>query len=168
MVITDLIMPLVSGLEAIEQMITRFPSVRIIALSSFDNDALIIEALELGALGYIIKNAPKGEIVNAIRTVNDGRPYYCMSTSEGFASKMNDSSFDPYKNKQVACLTEIEKKIIVFLCEEKKNQEIAKLAGINMRTLERIRLQIQDKIGVKSLAGLVIYAIKHGIYRQPS
>ena len=78
LIITDLVMPLLSGLEAIREIVVRFPTVRIIALSSFDHEQLIIEALKMGAKGYIIKNAPKGEIIHAIRTVLQGLPYYCI------------------------------------------------------------------------------------------
>ena len=167
-VITDLVMPLFSGLDAIREMVIRFPAVKIIALSSFDHEQLIIDALELGANGFIIKNAPKGEIVNAIRTVHQGQPYYCMSTTPELTRKISDSDFDPYKNKVGIALTEHEKEIIVFLCEERKNEEIAKLMGISIRTLERMRLQIQEKIGVRSLAGLVIFAVKRKMYRIPN
>ncbi len=168
LIITDLVMPLLSGLEAIREIVVRFPTVRIIALSSFDHEQLIIEALKMGAQGYIIKNAPKGEIIHAIRTVLQGLPYYCMSTTPDLARKISDSDFYPYKNKPGVELTEAEKRIILFLCEERKNEEIAKLIGMSIRTLERMRLQIQEKIGVRSLAGLVIFAVKQGIYRIPS
>ncbi len=167
-VITDLVMPLFSGLEAIREIVVRFPKIRIIALSSFDHEQLIIEALKMGAQGYIIKNAPKGEIIHAIRTILQGQSYYCISTTPDLARKILESGFDPYKNKPGIELTDAEKRIILFLCEERKNEEIAKLIGMSIRTLERMRLQIQEKIGVRSLAGLVIFAVKQGIYRIPS
>ena len=91
-----------------------------------------------------------------------------MSTTPELTRKISDSDFDPYKNKVGIALTEHEKEIIVFLCEERKNEEIAKLMGISIRTLERMRLQIQEKIGVRSLAGLVIFAVKRKMYRIPN
>ena len=80
-ILTDLIMPVKDGVEAIKELFSRGIK-RIIALSTFDSERLIVDALEAGAIGYILKNAQRGEIVEAIIKVYNFKPYYCSSTTQ--------------------------------------------------------------------------------------
>ncbi len=166
-VVTDLRMPQLNGIEAIRQISFLWPAIKIIALSTFDNENLIIEALEGGALGYVIKNAQRGEIVDAIKTVHEGKPYYSLSTSPIFAKKISYSSFNPYPQTDKQLFTEREVEIIKLICSEFTNREIAGMLFTNIRTVERIRIQILAKMNVKSTPGLVIYAIKNKLFQYP-
>jgi DNA-binding NarL/FixJ family response regulator len=163
-IITDLKMPQLNGIEAIREITTQGGSVRMLALSTFDNENLIVEALEAGALGYVIKNAQRGEILDAVKTVYSGKPYYCLSTTPHFAKKISYSSFNPYPKPAKEEFTEKERQIITLICDEATNREIAKELYVNKRTIERIRAQLLEKMNVKTAAGLVIYAIKNGLY----
>jgi DNA-binding NarL/FixJ family response regulator len=164
MVITDLRMPVLDGVGAVQQLSVLYPFIRSIALSVFDDEDLVIKVLEAGALGYVIKNAERGEIIDAIRTVHTGEPYYCLSTSTQFAKKISESSFNPYKLHTRAAFNEQEKKIIGLICEERSNKEIAAWLYMNTRTVERIRAMILDKMNVKTSAGIAIYAMKNELY----
>ena len=159
-VLTDLRMPQVDGIEAIRRISGLWPDIKIIALSTFDNENLIIEALEGGALGYVIKNAQRGEIIDAIKTVHLGKPYYSLSTTPHFAKKISYSHFNPYPREDKQLFKEREIEIIKLICNEYTNREIAGMLLTNLRTVERIRIQILSKMNVKSTPGLVIYAIK--------
>ena len=162
-VITDLMMPLINGVEAIKEIHKRGVK-RIIALSSFDNEHLIVEALEAGALGYIIKNAQRGEIVEAIKTVYNLIPYYCSSTSARLVKRISESKFNPYTKVNLDLFSEKEKVIIRLICEEKSSEEIAGILFMGKRTVEGIRAKILAKMNVKTVAGVAIYAIKNSIY----
>lgn len=164
-VITDLRMPQMTGIEAIREIVAGFPAVKIIVLTIFDNENLIIDALEAGAVGYIIKNAQQGEIIHAVKTVFAGQPYYCLSTTPQFAKKILDSRFNPYGEPPIVTFSDIERQIISLICNEATNSKIAKEMNINQRTVETIRSQIFEKINVKTSAGLVIYAVKNGLFR---
>jgi two-component system response regulator NreC len=164
-VITDLRMPVMDGVSAIIEMNSAYPSVRSIALSTFDSEHLIVEALEAGAVGYIIKNAQKGEIIEAIKTVYDGHPYYCKSTSVRLVKMISDSHFNPYKIKENHLFTEKDKEIIKLICEEKSNKEIGEALFMSSRTVEGLRSKILEKMKVKTAAGIAIYAIKNALYK---
>ncbi len=164
-VITDLRMPVMDGVNAISEINKKHPAVRSIALSTFDSEHLIVDALEAGAVGYIIKNAQKGEIMEAIKTVFDGHPYYCKSTSVRLVKMISDSPFNPYKIKESQQFTDKEKEIIKLICEEKSNKEIGEALFMSSRTVEGLRSKILEKMNVKSAAGIAIYAIKNGLFR---
>ena len=164
MIITDLRMPVMNGVEAIRELAVLKPLIRIIALSMFDDDNLVIEALEAGALGFVIKNARRGEIIDAVKTVNAGQPYYCLSTSTQLAKKISQSNFNPYRMHNPAAFNEKEKQIIHLVCDERSSKEIASTMEMNYRTVERIRADILEKMNVKSSAGIAIYAVKNELY----
>lgn len=164
-VVTDLRMPELDGVSAIKEINTRYPKLKCIALSTFDSEHLIVEALEAGAMGYIIKNAQKGEIIDAIKTVHADQPYYCFSTSAHLVKMISASSFNPYKSKRFELFSEKEKEIIQLICAEKSSKEIGETLFMSARTVEGIRAKILEKMNVKTPAGVAIYAIKNGHYR---
>lgn len=163
-VLSDLRMPVMDGVQAISRIVQVFPTVRSIALSTFDSEHLIVEALEAGALGYIIKNAQKGEIIDAVKTVFEGNPYYCRSTSVRLVKMISTSNFNPYKIREQDLFNEKDKEVIKLICEEKSNKEIAESLFLSTRTVEGIRAKIMEKMMVKTAAGIAIYAIKNGLY----
>jgi DNA-binding NarL/FixJ family response regulator len=162
-VLTDLIMPGVDGVTAIKE-IYKTGFTRIITLSTFDTEHLIVEALEAGALGYILKNAQKGEIIEAIKTINDFNPYYCKSTSSRMVRLISKSKFNPYTKENLDLFSEKEKEIIRLICEEKSSEEIGRILFMSKRTVDGLRARILSKMNVKTVAGVAIYAIKNSIY----
>lgn len=163
-IITDLRMPVMGGVEAIRELSVARPLIRSIALSMFDEEDLVIRALEAGAYGYVIKNASRGEIVNAIMTVHAGKPYYCLSTSSQLAKKISLCDFNPYRLRKAIAFNEKEKQIINLVCDERSSKEIADTMEMNYRTIERIRADILGKMNVKNSAGVAIYAVKNELY----
>lgn len=163
-VLTDLKMPLKSGAKAISELIKINPEVKCIVLTSYENDLSIIEALEAGAKGYITKNMPKKDLFAALDQVCRGYPYYCLTTNTKMIRLLGKSTFNPYSKVEKPNFSEIERKIIYLICEEKNNKEIADELFMSVRTVENSRLRIYRKMGVKTAAGLAIYAIKLGMY----
>ncbi len=165
LVITDIKMPGMDGIEATRKIREKWPLMGVIALSMFNEDELILEMLEAGANGYLLKNADKVEIIEAIEAVVAGDPYYCRSTNSKLAKLIANSRFHPFHRKKAVEYSEKEIEIIRFICQEMTNKEIAEKLFLSIRTVEGHRLRILDKMGVKNSIGLVIYAIQHNIFQ---
>lgn len=163
-ILTDIKMPLVDGIEATKKITASHPHIGIIGLSMFDEDELIIDMLEAGAKGYLLKNSDKHEIIEAIRTVYMHQPYYCRNTSHKLMQMIATSRFNPYNKKEKTTFSEREIEIIALICQECTNKQIGEKLFLSSRTVEGHRLKILEKMDVKNTVGLVVYAIKNNIY----
>jgi DNA-binding NarL/FixJ family response regulator len=166
-IMTDIMMPVMDGIAATKYLTEHHPSVCIIALSMFDQDNLIVDMLEAGACGYLLKNAHKSEILEAIHSVYQNIPYYCRSTTTRLARMIGQSRFNPRQHGETVSFSEREIEIIRLICEEKTTKEIAEQLYMGNRTVEGYRIRILEKMQVRSVAGIVIYAIKHQLYKVP-
>jgi DNA-binding NarL/FixJ family response regulator len=164
-VITDVKMPLMDGIEATKQIKKELPHIEVIALTMFDEENLVIDMLEAGAKGYLLKNTNKAEVVQAVKAVYRQETYYCNSTSNKLAQMIAKSRFNPYKSIPKPAFNEKEIEIIRLICKELSNKEIASELGLSTRTIEGYREKILEKIDAKNIAGLVIYAIRNNIYQ---
>lgn len=163
-VLTDIRMPVMDGIEATRLLVNRPRPANIIALSMFDEDNLIIDMLEAGAKGYLLKNAHKDEIIEAIRTVNKHKTYYCNHTSAKLMQMIAKSKFFPARQKEKPSFTARETEIIRLVCQQLANKEIADKLNLSIRTIEGYREKIQEKMDVRNTAGIVVYAIREGIF----
>ena len=164
-ILTDIKMPKMDGVEATRELVGNKPGINIIALSMFDEDNLIIDMLEAGAKGYLLKNANKEEIIQAIRAVNNDKNYYCKNTSEKLLQLIAKSKFNPYKKLVKPHFSEKEITVIGLVCDQYSNKEIAEKLNLSIRTIEGYRERIEEKMEVHNTAGIVVYAIKNGIYK---
>lgn len=165
-VLTDVKMPRLGGIAASRILLQRFPNLKIIALSMFDEEDLIVEMLETGARGYLLKNADKKEILEAILTVHEGSIFYCKHTSAKLASMIVKSKFDSQKKPQETLFTDREKEIVRLICRQHTAQEIGGLLYLSKRTVEGYRTRILEKMEVKNTAGVVIFALKHHLISE--
>lgn len=165
-ILTDIKMPVMDGIEATRNIIAAHPHIYVIALTMFDDDRLIIDMLESGAKGYLLKNAHKNEVFDAIKTVNKGETYFCKHTSAKLVNLIAKSRYNPYKDMDVS-FSDKELEIIQLICKEFSNKEIAIHLNLSVRTIEGYRERIQEKMKVRNAAGIVVYAIKYGIYKIP-
>lgn len=163
-IITDLRMPELDGVSAIREIVQLKQGAKIIALSTFDSDTMVTDALEAGAMGYIVKNAARGEITEAIRMVYAGIPYYCKTTSSRLVRLIAKSDFNPYNQSAQKLFSEKEREIIKLICLEKTSKEIGDTLFISPRTVEGHRTKILEKMNVKTTAGIAIYALKNGFF----
>jgi DNA-binding NarL/FixJ family response regulator len=164
-VITDIKMPKMDGIQAARKLIDELPMTKIIALSMFDEENLIVEMLETGARGYLLKNAQKEEIIEAIKTVYAGEVFHCAATSVKLAQLIAKSRYNPYRKEVLPELTDREKEVVQYICKQMTNKEIAETMNLSVRTIEGYRDRIQEKLMVKNVAGMVVYAIKYKIYQ---
>jgi len=163
-VITDIKMPGMDGVEATKIIKQQFPGIAVIALSMFDDEELILEMLEAGALGYLLKNSDKFEITDAVESVHDGKPYYCKFTSGKLAKLIALNRDKKEKKKKEADFSEKEIDIIKLICREHTNKEIAEKVFLSSRTVEGYRMKILEKLNAKNTVGIVVEAIRLGIY----
>ena len=165
-VVTDIKMPVMDGVQATKIITKQFPDIGIISLSMFDEENLIIDMLESGAKGYLLKNAHKDEIIAAVEAVYNKQTYDCNHTSKKLTKLIAESAFNPYQRlKRPPEFSERELVVIRFICQELSNKEIAAQLNLSVRTIEGYREKIQEKINAKNTAGIVVYAIKNRIYQ---
>jgi len=164
-ILTDIVMPEMDGIEAVKKITESYPTIACVALSMFNEESLIVDMLEAGANGYLIKNAGKEEIIEAIHSVYNRQPYYCRASSAKLAKMISQSKYNPYLRKKIIEFSDKELTIIRLICQEKTNREIADVLYLSTRTVEGYRLKILEKMDAKSTAGIVIYAIKNGLYK---
>jgi DNA-binding NarL/FixJ family response regulator len=165
-VLTDIKMPELNGIGVAHQVRTKFPDVKVIALSMYDQEDQIVEMLEAGAKGYLLKNADKSEIIEAIYAVLSGEVYYCKNTSKRLVSMIARSNFNPYKQKEHVQFNEREIEIIKFICQELTAKEMGEKLFISKRTVEGYRTRILEKMQVRNTAGVVLYALKHHLIKE--
>lgn len=166
LVLTDIKMPRMDGVQAAKQLRQQFPDVRIIALSMYDEENLIVDMLEAGAKGYLLKNADKQEILDAIESVYEDKVFYCRHTSAKLASMIVKSKFNPHKKAEQVVFTDRETEIIKLICRQHTAQEIGDQLYLSKRTVEGYRTKILEKMNVKNTAGVVVYALKHELISE--
>ena len=164
-VVTDIQMPEMDGIEATKKIKEEFPQIEVIALTMFNEDHLIIDMLEAGAKGYLLKNTTKKELTEAIKAVHNGGTHFCSSTSEKLKGMIVQSVFNPYKKRPTETFSEREIEVMKLICQQLQNKEIADKLFISVRTVEGYREKIFEKTGSRTVAGVTIFAIKNGIYK---
>lgn len=165
-ILMDIKMPHMDGIEATKILTGEFPDLRIVALSMFTEENLIVEMLEAGAKGYLLKNADKQEILDAISSVMEDKTYYCRDTSSTLAGMIVKSNFNPYRKKEAVTFSEREIEIIRLICKQLTAQEIGTAVFLSRRTVEGYRTRILEKMNVKNTAGVVIYALKNKLISE--
>lgn len=163
-VLADIKMPHMDGIEATKVLLHEFPDLKIIALSMFSEENLIVEMLEAGAKGYLLKNADKQEILDAIASVMQNQEYYCRDTSVTLASMIVKSNFN--RKKEVVEFSDREMEIIKLICKQFTAQEMGESLFLSRRTVEGYRTRILEKMNVKNTAGVVIYALKNKLISE--
>ncbi|WP_135078280.1 response regulator transcription factor [Terasakiella sp. SH-1] len=153
-VLMDINMPVMNGLEAAERFASDEPDVKVLMLTMHDSREYITRVLKAGAKGYILKDVSSSEMVSAIKAVYEGKTYY--------SSGVTDILLNEGGTKEVP-LTDREKTILQLLAEGNSNKHVARELDISVRTVETHRRNIKRKLNVKTSAGLVKYAIENGI-----
>ncbi len=149
-----------NGIEAIKHIKRDHPHLLCIVLTNFDSDHLILESLEAGAFSYVNKAMEKEEIFDAIADSLIGKPYHCKSTSQRVLRLIANSQFgNAFKREEI--FNTNEKKIIALFVQDKLVKEIAAELFLGNRTVERYKANIMEKMGVRTTAGIVVYAIKN-------
>ncbi len=162
-ILMDLKMPEMDGMEATKIIKEKHPEIKILILSMYDEEKFIIYCLELGANGYLLKNADPAEVTQAIRTVVAKDFYFNDHIStvmlKGLNQKSRPKGKPQWTNK--IQLTNREKEVLELICHEYTTPEIGEKLFISHRTVEGHRKHLLEKTGAKNTAGLVVFALKH-------
>lgn len=160
LVILDIAMPGFGGLQALEAIRSARPDIRVIMLSMHDSEEHVISAMRQGASGYVLKNAAPQELEIAIRTVMDGGTWLSAAVSrqvvDAYVTRVGLS-------ERRDGLTARQMEVLKMIAEGYRTKEIAFALDVSIKTVETFRAQIMQKLGIQDIAGLVRYAIRHGI-----
>ena len=163
-VLMDIAMPLLNGLEATRQVLKAVPTTKIIILSAHNDDAYVKNAVESGAVGFLLKQTSSHDVCRAIREVHKGKTFF----SPGIARRqehLNPQTRDRagVLHKKIAMLTSREMEVLQLIAEGKANKETAAELGIGIKTVEKHREHLMEKLDIHDTAGLTRYAISAGI-----
>lgn len=162
LVVMDINMPKMNGIEATRNIRNEFPEIKILALTMMDEDQHIRQMIEAGASGYILKSSSKIELVDAITTVLKGNHYFSDEATKSVMMDLIKNS-PRQTSENPNALTDREREVLTLIAKEFTNQEIADELHISIRTVDSHRRNLLQKTGAKNTAGLVTYAIKHNI-----
>jgi len=165
-ILLDIQMPIMDGIATLPEIRKLYPQVKVIILSMHNDHSMISKLMEIGANSYLTKNSDSENIYNAIKTCYEQEFYFNELTNKALLSGLRTRRTEAAA-PQEANLTEKETAILKMMCEEKTTKEIADLVDISPRTVEAIRDKLKTKTGARSMAGLVMYAVKNGIIEQP-
>ena len=160
--IMDVAMPELNGIEATRRLMEIAPSLRVVALSMHSDRRFVIEMLRAGARGFVLKQSAFEELLQAVDTVMRGQTFLSAGVVDvvvkDYVSSMAGSDSPAYSK-----LTDRERHVLQLLAEGKSTKEIATSLHVSVKTVEPHRLNIRDKLGIDTLAGLTKFAIREGI-----
>jgi len=163
-VVMDIAMPGLNGLEATRQIKKRFPDIKIIILTMHANEEYILQSLKAGASGYLIKKAAPAELISAINAVHKGNSFLSPSISRTVIDEYVRRSKEISEGEEgFEQLTVREREVLQLIAEGRKTREIAELLYISIKTVETHRAHIMNKLDIHSTAELTRYAIRKGI-----
>jgi DNA-binding NarL/FixJ family response regulator len=163
-VVMDIAMPSLNGLEATRQILQDFPATRILMLSAHSDDAYVASATEAGAAGFLLKQTSAHDVCLAIRAVAAGKTYFSRAIAQHF-HRLNPQlpGRKGKLNAKVAQLTSREMEVLQLIAEGKANKETAAELGIGLKTVEKHREHLMTKLDIHDTAGLTRYAVSTGI-----
>ncbi len=159
--VMDVSMPGMNGLEAAVRLREEFPEVRVIILSMHASEQYVGQALRSGAAGYLLKGSAPAELEMAIRAAGRGESYLSPSVSSQVVAACRDPAGSA--TSLLEALTPRQREVLQMIAEGKTSKEIARALGISVRTAETHRAQLMDRLGIHDVAGLVRYAARAGL-----
>jgi two-component system response regulator NreC len=161
-VVMDVEMPDLNGIEATRQILSEFPQVKIIALSMYSDRRFVVNMLKAGATGYLLKDCAFEELSQAIRLAMSNRIYLSPGVADVVVKDYVSHTVSPSPSV-FSVLTAREREVLQLLSEGKRTSQIAEVLHISIKTVETHRQQIMHKLGIKSVAELTKYAIREGL-----
>ena len=161
-VLMDVDMPKLSGLEATKVIRKDFPNTRVIILSMHTNKSVVLQIIQSGAQGYVLKDAPPADLLRAIESVDNGEPFFSPDINQIVLNQyLAETGAD--ESPTSVKLTNRERQVLAMIAEGQSNKEMASKMGVGVRTVETHRERMMAKLDIHSVAGLTKFAIANGI-----
>lgn len=161
--VLDIGMPNLNGIEAAQRITQEDPRVAVVILSMHGDETYILRALKSGARGYLLKDSAESDLVRAIRAVAQGKSFFSPAVSkvllEDYVRKLKRSGGEDSYD----LLTPREREILQLIAEGKSNKDVANMLHLSVYTVETHRANIMEKLGLKSVPELILYAVRKGI-----
>lgn len=165
-VLMDIKMPMMDGIEATKQALALFPELKILVLSMFGEEEYLIRMLEAGIRGFLLKNVEEDELSKALTMISEGKNYFSNELLPALTgSFMKKKSFDEERGSAIDKLTRRELEILEYICKGYTNNEIAEACFISPRTAGGHRTNLLEKTGCKNTAELVGFGIRFNLYK---
>jgi DNA-binding NarL/FixJ family response regulator len=168
-IVMDIAMPLVNGLEATRQILAAVPTAKILILSTHGDPEYVHHLTEAGAVGYLTKQTASNELITAIREVRRGNAFFSPSISRRMVDNYREAFLQGHRdNVHGAHLTAREGEVLQLIASGRANKQIAAELLISIKTVEKHRQQVMNKLNIHEVAGLTRYAVSKGIVQAPA
>lgn len=168
LIIMDITMPKMDGIQATSIIKEKYPDVKILALTMLSEDQHIRKMIKAGASGYILKSSGKQELIKAIKTIMDGQHYFSNDATQSILQELISPEVNKVKEDEDIHITDRELEVLELIVNEYTNQEIADKLFVSVRTVDAHRRNLLQKTGAKNTAGLVKYALKNELFSNKS
>ncbi|WP_321472328.1 response regulator transcription factor [uncultured Paludibaculum sp.] len=163
LVVLDITMPNMNGIEAARQISEKQSGVAIVVLSMHSDEGYVLRALKAGARGYLLKESPESDFILAIRSVSQGKAFFSPAVSrllvEDYVRQLQDKDIeDSYE-----LLTQRERELLQLVAEGKSNKDVANMLNLSLYTVETHRGNLMEKLNLHSVPELILYAVRKGV-----
>lgn len=168
-ILLDVNLPGMNGIEVTERMVKEYPKIKILALSMYNEESFVSEILRKGAIGYILKNTGRNELVDGIRTVIKGKSYFSKDVTQTIMKSLMKQRKGEGKKKKtnyIPKLSRREKEVLKLIVEEFTTTEIADKICISQKTVESHRANLLSKLNARNSAGLVRIALENDLLEK--
>jgi DNA-binding NarL/FixJ family response regulator len=163
-VVMDIAMPLLNGLEATRQIRKDFPETKVLILSAHNDDAYVEQVAALGASGFLVKQTSSHELAAAIRKIHEGETFFSASVFKRVQDRSRKSlKRDGHPQEKNNRLSSREVEVLQLIAEGKANKQVASELGVSFKTVDKHRQHLMSKLNIHDVAGLTRYAIAEGI-----
>lgn len=162
-VVMDIAMPVLNGLEATRQITRAMPSAKVLILSSYSDDEYVQQLTEAGAVGYLVKQTAANDLLKAIREAYKGNAFFSPAIAKRLRDQCRDLGGGQTVKRRPGYLTTREAEVLQLIAEGRANKQIAAELCISIKTVEKHRQQVMNKLGIHDVAGLTRHAISKGI-----
>lgn len=162
-VLLDIAMPNLNGIEAARQIVAKHERVGVIILSMHSDESYVLKALKAGARGYLLKDSSESDVMNAVRAVNSGKAYFSPEISRMLADDYLRQMQQRGVDDSYELLTSREREILQMLAEGKSNKDVANVLNLSLHTVETHRSNILQKLNLHSVPELILYAVRKRI-----
>jgi DNA-binding NarL/FixJ family response regulator len=160
-IIMDISMPGIDGIEATARVLEKKPGIKVIALTMFSDEEYYYKMIQAGVSGYLLKESGKEELAAALNTIVSGENYFSQKVLHNIIINMNNVKTFKKNTPEETKLTKRENEILTLICHGFSNQEISEKLCLSLRTIEGHKSNLLSKTGVKNSISLVMYAMKH-------